>query len=167
MTAILGIDVGLDGALVLMRDGQIIAVRVMPTLRLKRGGKNKREIDPAVLCDWIERHDSGGEIAHAYIEQAGAMPGQGTSSVFAFGRSYGIILGVLAAFAIPVTVVHPARWKKALAVPAAKDGARARASELMPPHAHLWAPQRGELNAVQAAGVAEAGLIAYYGHHTR
>ena len=127
----------------------------MPTLILARAGKSKREVDAHVLADWIECERPG----HALIENVGAMPGQGVSSVFAFGKGYGVIIGVLCALQIPVTFVSPQRWKKALAVPAAKDGARARASQLLPSAASNW-------SRVKDDGRAEAALIALYGLQT-
>jgi crossover junction endodeoxyribonuclease RuvC len=96
----------------------------IPTLSLSRGGKAKREADAVELA---RRIDAAGPIAHAFVEQVGAMPGQGVSSVFAFGKVFGLALGILAANFIPHTLVAPQRWKRALVVPADKDGARAPA----------------------------------------
>ena len=153
-TVILGIDPGLSGAVALyVADTGALVVHDMPTLDLARGGKAKRELDAVELARLI---DAAGPIAHAYIEQVGAMPGQGVSSVFSFGKSYGLALGVLAANFIPHTLVPPQRWKRALGVPAAKDGARARASQLLPAHAALW-------TRVKDDGRAEAAMIALYG----
>ena len=125
----------------------------MPVFLLSRGGKTKRELDMhglvAILRNWV--------ISHAFVEQVASMPGQGVSSVFAFGQAYGAMLGVLAATGIPFTKVPPARWKRTLGVPAAKDGARARASELLPESAPLW-------RLVKHDGRAEAALIGLYGY---
>jgi crossover junction endodeoxyribonuclease RuvC len=149
-----GIDPGLSGALALLDapSGAVLDVADMPTLALSRGGKNKRELDAHALARLIgdRRPD------HAVVELVGTMPGQGVSSVFAFGRAYGILLGVLAARGVPYTLVAPVAWKRALGVPAAKDGARARASQLMPSAAHHWP-------LVKHDGRAEAALIAYFG----
>jgi crossover junction endodeoxyribonuclease RuvC len=157
---ILGIDPGFSGALAFFSrapsphfdDPRFLCVNDMPTLALVRGAKNKREIDPHLLSDLIESAKPG----HAFIEKVGSMPGQGVSSVFAFGEGYGIIKGVLAALQVPFTIVSPQRWKKALGVPAAKDGARARASQLLPGAACNW-PR------VKDDGRAEATMIALYG----
>jgi hypothetical protein len=67
-----------------------------------------------------------------------------------------ILIGVIAARSIPLTLVPPVRWKRALAVPKAKDGARARASQLLPGAAHQWQLRRHD-------GRAEAALLALYG----
>ena len=148
---ICGIDPGLDGALAFLVDGTI-AVFDMPTLRLSRNRTAKREIDAHLLADRIEEM----RPMQAFVELANAMPKQGTASMFAFGKGYGVVIGVLAALQVPVSFVPPQRWKKALRVPAAKDGARARASQLMPSAACNWP-------LVKHDGRAEAALIAYYG----
>ena len=151
MTIICGIDPGLSGALVFI-EGSFVDVSDMPTHALVRGGKNKREIDAHMLAAVLNDARPG----HAFIEQVGAMPGQGVSGVFAFGKSYGTIIGVLAALGVPMTFVNPRVWKKTLSVPAAKDGARARASQLLPAAAHWWP-------LVKHDGRAEAALIALWG----
>lgn len=154
---VLGIDPGLSGAVALYNASNgALQVDDMPTHELKRGGKNKRELDLPGLAGLF---DVNGLVRMAFVEQVGAMPGQGVSSVFAFGKAYGAVLGILAARNIPMTMVPPQRWKKALNVPAAKDGARARASQLLPSHAAHW-------KRVKDDGRAEAALIAYYGAQT-
>lgn len=150
---IVGIDPGLSGALAFFSpDGLVI--HDMPTHALTRGGKAKREIDLIGLAQLID--SAKPPISHAYVEAVGARPGQGSVSMFAFGKAYGIVLGVLAANFVPHTLVPPQRWKKALGVPADKDGARARASQLLPQHAALW-------SRVKDDGRAESALIAYWG----
>lgn len=148
---IAGIDPGLSGAICMQCDG-VFTVYDMPILALARGGKNKCEIDIHALA----RLFLNNRVGHAFLEQVGSMPGQGVSSVFAFGQAFGIIKGVLATAGVPFTMVPPVRWKKALQVPAAKDGARARASQLMPAAAHQWP-------LVKHDGRAEAALICFYG----
>lgn len=151
---VLGIDPGLSGAIALFTPATgALAVFDTPTLTLFRNGKAKRDPDAVELARLI---DAAGHIDHAYVEAVGAMPGQGVSSVFAFGKVFGLALGILAANFIPHTLVTPLRWKRALSVPAEKDGARARASQLMPAHAGLWCRAKDD-------GRAEAALIAYYG----
>ena len=154
MSLILGIDPGLSGALAFFTPGTgALVVHDVPVLALTRNGKAKREVDAVELARLV---DAAGPIDHAYIEAVGAMPGQGVSSVFAFGKVFGLLLGILAANFIPHTLVPPARWKRALRVPAEKDGARARASQLLPAHAGLWTRAKDD-------GRAEAALIAFYG----
>lgn len=153
---LLGIDPGLSGALAwLDHDGNVLAIEDMPTHELKRGGKIKRDIDRhrlAALLDLSSPHRPG----HVFIEQVGAMPGQGVTSMFAFGKTYGIVLGAVAAKGLPSSEVTPAVWKKRLGLATGKDAARKRASELLPGAAHRWP-------LVKHDGRAEAALIALYG----
>jgi crossover junction endodeoxyribonuclease RuvC len=133
---VIGIDPGLSGAVAFLDadTGVVVDVLDMPTHLLARGGKSKREVDPHTLAGAIGRD----RISHAFVEQVGAMPGQGVSGVFAFGKSFGITIGVLATLGVPMTFVAPNIWKRALQAPAVKDGARARATQLMPAAAHHW-----------------------------
>lgn len=152
---ILGVDPGLGGAICLYHSTEVVEVHDIPTFALSRNGKNKREVDAVALANLIGERVAG----HAFVEKVNAMPGQGSTSMFAFGKSYGVIIGVLAAYGVPMTFVAPRVWKKALGVPADKDGARARASQLMPENAWLWP-------LVKHDGRAEAALIAYWGVRT-
>jgi crossover junction endodeoxyribonuclease RuvC len=134
---IVGIDVGLSGALAFLDPSNPSTVEIfdIPVHLLARGGKAKREIDIVELIRLLAAR----RITHAFVEQVSSMPGQGLSSTFAFGKGFGIVLGVLASHSIPMTLIPPATWKRALGVPAAKDGARARASQLLPQCAGQWA----------------------------
>jgi crossover junction endodeoxyribonuclease RuvC len=149
---IVGIDPGLSGAIAVIGVAGRMDVYDIPTFDLVRNGKKKREVDIYALA----RLPCWDNIDYAWLEQVGAMPGQGVSSVFSFGQTYGIIKGILAARQVPFDTVTPRVWKAALHVPAAKDGARARASQLMPGAADRWARAKDD-------GRAEAALIAYYG----
>ncbi len=152
---IAGIDPGLGGGLCIL-DAVQPTIGAMtydiPTHLLERGRKVKREVDVHGLADLLRSQ----LIDHVFVEQAGAMPGQGVASMFAFGKVYGVILGVLGALGIPTTLVPPVVWKRTLCVPEGKHGARARASQLLPSVADQWrlAGQHGR---------AEAALIALYG----
>lgn len=151
---VVGIDPGLSGAVCMMLPDYGIADLIdMPTFVLPRGGKSKREIDAHALAQFLSKHPG---VAHVFVEQVGAMPGQGVSGMFAFGKSYGIVIGILAALDLPMTLVSSRRWKSNLGVPALKDGARARASQLMPSGAKWWPLKKHD-------GRAESALIAMYG----
>jgi crossover junction endodeoxyribonuclease RuvC len=93
--------------------------------------------------------------AHVVVEKVGAMPGQGVSSMFNFGRSAGIIEGVVAALRMPSTYVTPAAWTKAVGRAAGKDASRMRAMELFPTRADLFKRAKDD-------GRADAALIAYW-----
>jgi len=161
---IIGIDPGLSGAIALIEriDGEIrLEVFDVPIHQIKRGKSAKKELDAHTLAGIFLRGSlRKPQPYHAFIERVGAMPGQGVSSMFAFGKVYGAMLACVACFGLPYTLVTPVAWKKATGVPvgegASKDGSRARASQLMPQHASLWARVKDD-------GRAEAALIAYYG----
>jgi crossover junction endodeoxyribonuclease RuvC len=154
---IAAIDPGLSGALAFLDPAMPSTVETVdiPTHLLVRGGKNKRELDIVQLISIFAVR----RLTHCFIEQVGAMPKQGVSSVFAFGKAFGIVLGIVAARSIPVTLVPPAppaRWKRVMQVTKSKDGCRARASQLLPEAAHQWPLRKHD-------GRAEAALIALYG----
>ena len=151
---IIGIDPGLSGALCFLNSGEsICAIYDMPTLSLSRSGKNRREIDAYALANQLSPN---GLVGHAFVEQSWPRPDDGAMAGFAFGKSYGIVIGVLAARGVPVTFVSPQAWKRALGLPKGKDAARARASELMPSGSRLWPLKKHD-------GRAEAALIALWG----
>ncbi len=155
MSFIIGIDPGAGGAIaILERGGRLVHVFDMPAVEVVTGGKAKRRVSPEMLAAELRLYNVDGTVA--FIEQVGAMPGQGVSSMFAFGEAFGLAKGVLAGLAIPVQSVTPGKWKKALQLNAGKDGARAKA-------AALWPEQAGEFRRVKDDGKAEAALIAYWG----
>ena len=149
---ILGIDPGLSGALALL-SGDGIEVFDVPTLKARARG---REVNWPEVARWV---DAAGHIDHAVIEEVGSRPGQGVSSMFKFGYVAGGLRGIVSAHFIPVTLVTPQQWKREMAVPKEKDGARARASELLPSHCHLFVR-------VKDHGRAEAALIALWGRRS-
>jgi crossover junction endodeoxyribonuclease RuvC len=149
---IIGIDPGASGAVaILEKSGKLIHVFDMPSLELMAGGKAKRRVNPEMLAAELKLYADQG--ATAVVEQVGAMPGQGVSSMFAFGESFGLAKGVLAGLRIPTSTVTPGKWKKAMGVNAGKDGSRAKAAQ-------LWPSQAGEFKRVKDDGKAEACLIA-------
>lgn len=149
---VLGIDVGLNGAIAIVSDGQLIELHDMPTVSLERNNKTKRMVNAAELARLIRQ----GKPDCAYLERLNAMPGQGVSSMFSMGQSLGVVLGILAALDIPTTTIPPRTWQKALDVPQGKDGSRYRASQLFPAHADKFARVKDD-------GRSDATLIAAYG----
>lgn len=109
-------------------------------------------VDAATLATRIEQM----RPALAVIEMVGAMPGQGVASTFHFGKSYGTIIGVAAALKIPVHFVAPTKWKRHFGLSKDKELSRARALELWPARAELFAKKKHH-------GRAEAALLARYG----
>lgn len=150
---IIGIDPGLSGAVVFLNTAtHDLDIYDMPTVEVTRNGKKKRELSAQLLSNIL----SGHKVTAAYLERVNAMAGQGVSSVFSFGRSSGIVEGILAAFDIPTTLVTPQAWQKAMEVRAGKDGSRERAMQLFPAHAGMFARVKDD-------GRSDAALIAAYG----
>ena len=149
---VLGIDVGLNGAIALVEDGQLLEVHDMPTVSLERNNKTKRMVNAQALALIIRRAKADA----AYLERLNAMPGQGVTSMFSMGQSLGVVLGVLAACEVPTTTIPPRTWQKALDVPQGKDGSRYRAAQLFPESADLF-------KRVKDDGRSDAALIAAYG----
>jgi crossover junction endodeoxyribonuclease RuvC len=123
----------------------------MPTLEVDSGKTKKRHISAAGLRNILEGYPN----SHVVIEKVGALPGNGSVSIFNFGRSAGIIEGVVAALRMPHTYVTPAAWTKAVGRAAGKDASRMRAMELFPAKADLFKRAKDD-------GRADAALIAYY-----
>ena len=132
---VMSIDPGLSGALAVFIDDVLIDVVDMPTHELSRNGKAKRQIAAADLAGIFTQHDP----RHVIVEKVSAMPGQGVTSMFSFGRSLGIIEGIIAAYNISVTFVTPGVWTKGIGRGAGKDASRARACELYPAHQKQFA----------------------------
>jgi len=153
----IGIDPGLSGAIaVITEDSQQTSLQIhdMPTMTVDRNGKAKRQVSANELADLLSLYD--GKDCHVYCERVSAMAGQGVTSVFSFGRSFGMIEGILAALKIPVTFVAPATWVKGVGRGPGKDASRARAMELFP-------LQQEFFKRVKDDGRADAALIAHWG----
>lgn len=154
---ILGIDPGLSGAVAYLGTSpHVVHVEDTPTLTVVGGSGNRREYNLAEMRALLTRYQ---DISMAYIEKVHSMPGQGVRSMFTMGMGYGAWLGMLAALAIPYTLVTPQRWKKAMLADQAgqdKDASRLRAIQLFPTEARYFARKKDD-------GRAEAVLIAEYG----
>lgn len=149
---VLGVDPGLHGALAFFDpDLGLLIIKDMPTVEVVRNGKKKNEISPQMLAALLREH----EVSAACLERVGAMPGQGVSSMWSFGRSQGLIEGALAMNNTPVTLVPPQTWRKAVKTREGKDGSRLRAAELFPRDAAFFARKKDD-------GRADAALIAWY-----
>jgi len=149
----IGIDPGLDGAIAFFDlDKAHLSVVDMPVVEVTRNGKKKRELNAQLVANVFRC--VGGDMT-AVLERVNAMPGQGVSSVFSFGRSSGIMEGVLAGMQIPLTIVTPQIWQKAAQARGGKDGSRQRATELFPAYAGLFGRKKDD-------GRADAACMAWY-----
>jgi crossover junction endodeoxyribonuclease RuvC len=154
MKYIIGIDPGATGAVAILdHEGDLIEVWDIPTVALGAKGTKKR-ISPEMLASELRNWQ---DAAVCYLEQVAARPGQGVSSMFAFGESLGIIRGILAGMSIPVVLVTPAKWKRDMILPtSSKEYSRQRAAQNWPKHA-------GEFARVKDDGRAEAALLGLWG----
>jgi crossover junction endodeoxyribonuclease RuvC len=146
----IGIDPGASGAIVMLEDDQPIEWMIMPTYKV---GSATR-VNASELCHFM---DQGKYVDHVFIEQVGAMPGQGVTSMFNFGHSCGTVMGVVATLGYSHTMVTPQKWKKnAGLIGTDKEAARARAIQIWPSWRALDTKGKGQ-------ALADAALIARYG----
>ena len=130
---IIGIDPGISGSICFLQDGKILDVIEMPTMT--EGKKNKKQVNGSQIYNEICKitKDIEKQEIRVVIEQVSAMPGQGVTSMFNFGQSFGILKGISSAMQLPVYFVRPAKWKKYFnLLNSEKDASRTRAIEIFP-----------------------------------
>ena len=128
---IIGIDPGLNGAIVIMENNKVLSVFDMPVM--SEGKKNKRQLNSAQLVRIIKENTLANDDINVVVEQVNAMPGQGVTSMFNFGQTFGAIKGVCAALELPIFFVRPAKWKKHFElINSSKDSSRTKAIEMYP-----------------------------------
>ena len=130
---IIGIDPGISGSICFFENGKIIDVIEMPTMT--EGKKNKRQVNGSQIYNEInkkiEKYEN--QNVRVVIEQVSAMPGQGVTSMFNFGQSFGILKGICSAMRLPMYFVRPAKWKKYFSlINSEKDASRTRVIEMFP-----------------------------------
>ena len=130
---IIGIDPGISGSICFFEDGKIIEVIEMPVMT--EGKKNKKQVNGSQIYNEILKVISKIEKKNVrvVIEQVSAMPGQGVTSMFNFGQSFGILKGICSAMQLPMYFVRPAKWKKYFGlIKSEKDASRTKAIEMFP-----------------------------------
>ena len=130
---IIGIDPGLSGSICFFDDGKIVDVIDMPTMT--DGKKNKKQVNGAQIYNEISARLKNIEKRNVrvVIEHVSAMPGQGVTSMFNFGQSFGILKGICSAMQLPMLFVRPAKWKKYFnLINSEKDASRTKAIEIFP-----------------------------------
>ena len=129
---IIGIDPGISGSICFFKDGRILEVIEMPVMT--EGKKNKKQVNGAqIYNEFLKRINKKDDEIRVVIEQVSAMPGQGVTSMFNFGQSYGILKGICSAMQLPMFFVRPAKWKKYFnLINSQKDASRTRAIEIFP-----------------------------------
>ena len=157
---IIGIDPGISGAISFFEDGKILDVVEMPTMT--EGKKNKRQVNGSQVYNEIlkKTNQLDKKEIRVIIEQVSAMPGQGVTSMFNFGQSFGILKGVCSAMQLPMYFVRPAKWKKYFSlINSEKDASRTKAIEIFPYFST-------NLSKKKDSNKADAILIASYYHET-
>ena len=130
---IIGIDPGISGSICFFQDGKIIDVVEMPTMT--EGKKNKKQVNGSQIYNEISARIKklDNKDIKVVIEQVSAMPGQGVTSMFNFGQSFGILKGICSAMQLPIYFVRPAKWKKYFnLINSEKDASRTKAIEIFP-----------------------------------
>ena len=157
---IIGIDPGISGSICFFEQGKILDVIEMPTMT--EGKKNKRQVNGSQIYNEILKRVEKAEKQNVrvIIEQVSAMPGQGVTSMFNFGQSFGILKGICSAMQLPMYFVRPAKWKKYFGlINSQKDASRTRVIEIFPYFS-------SQLTKKKDSNKADAILIASFYHET-
>mgnify|MGYP006191190919 FL=1 len=156
---IIGIDPGLSGGIAILEDNVIKVLFDMPVM--SDGKKNKRQLNSALLVRLIKDNIKDTEDTVMVVEQVNAMPGQGVTSMFNFGQTFGAIKGICAALGLPIFLVRPAKWKKHFElINSSKDASRTKAIEMYPSISE-------QLSKKKDVNKSDAILIARYYSETR
>ena len=157
---IIGIDPGISGSICFLEDGKITDVIEMPTMT--EGKKNKKQVNGSQIYNEILKRINKFQKKdiRVIVEQVSAMPGQGVTSMFNFGQSFGILKGICSAMQLPIYFVRPAKWKKYFnLINSEKDASRTRAIEIFPYFS-------SQLSKKKDANKADAILIASFYYET-
>ena len=156
---ILGIDPGLSGAIAILENKKVLKIFDMPVMA--EGKKNKKQLNSALLVSIIKNNTNSEEDAAVVVEQVNAMPGQGVTSMFNFGQTFGAIKGVCAALNLPIFFVRPSKWKKYFElINSSKDSSRTKVIEMYP-------SLSDQLSKKKDVNKSDAILIARYYYDTR
>jgi crossover junction endodeoxyribonuclease RuvC len=157
---IIGIDPGISGSICFFEDGKILDVIEMPTMT--EGKKNKKQVNGSQIYNEIAKRieQTDKRDIKVIIEQVSAMPGQGVTSMFNFGQSFGILKGMCSAMQLSMYFVRPAKWKKYFnLINSQKDASRTKAIEIFPYFS-------SNLSKKKDSNKADAILIASYYYET-
>ena len=157
---IIGIDPGVSGSICFLKDGKILDVIEMPVMN--EGKKNKKQVNGAQIYNEITKkiNSNPGTNTRVVIEHVTAMPGQGVTSMFNFGQSFGVLKGICSAMRLPMFFVRPAKWKRYYnLINSEKDASRTRAIEIFPDFS-------SQLSKKKDSNKADAILIASFYYET-
>tara|TARA_B100000700_G_scaffold17241_1_gene17057 strand:- start:301 stop:789 length:489 start_codon:yes stop_codon:yes gene_type:complete len=156
---IIGVDPGLNGALAVLDGNKIIEVFDIPVMA--EGKKNKRQLNSAELSSILRNNMLNNENTIVVVEQVNAMPGQGVTSMFNFGQTFGAIKGICAALGLPIFFVRPSKWKKHFdLINSSKDASRTKVIEMYPSISNLLSKKKD-------VNKSDAILIARFYNETR
>jgi len=128
---IIGIDPGISGAICVLKEGKILEVYEMPTMI--DGKKNKRQVNGAEVTNIFLKELNKENTAKVVVEHVTAMPGQGVTSMFNFGQSFGVLKGICAALKLPIYFVRPVKWKKYFnLINSEKEASRTKVIQIFP-----------------------------------
>ena len=151
---IIGIDPGLSGAIAVLEDNKVLNIFDIPVM--SEGKKNKRQLNSALLVSLLKENINKDEEVAVVVEQVNAMPGQGVTSMFNFGQTFGALKGICAALELPIFFVRPSKWKKHFElINSSKDASRTKVIEMYPMMAT-------ELSKKKDVNKSDAILIARY-----
>ena len=156
---IIGVDPGVSGGISILENKKVIEVYDMPTMI--EGKKNKRQVNGSQVTNIIKENVDTNKETTVVVEHVNAMPGQGVTSMFNFGQSFGVIKGVCAALSLPIYFVRPTKWKKYFnLIKTNKDASRTKVIEVYP---HI----SSKLSRKKDSNKADAILIARYFNDTQ
>jgi len=156
---IIGIDPGITGGISVLENKKIIEVYDTPTMI--DGKKNKRQVNGAQVTNIIKDNLKKTEEVVVVVEQVNAMPGQGVTSMFNFGQSFGVIKGICSALSLPIYFVRPSKWKKHFnLIKTNKEASRTKVIEIYPEISN-------KLSRKKDSNKADAILIARYFNDTQ
>ena len=128
---IIGIDPGLSGAIAVLENNKVLNIFDIPVM--SEGKKNKRQLNSALLVNLLKENINKEEEVAVVVEQVNAMPGQGVTSMFNFGQTFGALKGICAALELPIYFVRPSKKKKHFElINSSKDASRTKAIEMYP-----------------------------------
>ena len=128
---IIGIDPGLSGAIAVLENNKVLNIFDIPVM--SEGKKNKRQLNSALLVNLLKENINKEEEVAVVVEQVNAMPGQGVTSMFNFGQTFGALKGICAALELPIFFVRPSKWKKHFElINSSKDASRTKVIEMYP-----------------------------------
>jgi len=156
---ILGIDPGVSGAISVLENKKVIEIFDMPTMI--DGKKSKRQVNGAQVSNIFKERLKDDKEIIVVVEHVNAMPGQGVTSMFNFGQSFGVIKGISSALSLPIYFVRPTKWKKHFnLIKTNKDASRTKAIEIYPEIS-------SKLSRKKDSNKADAILIARYFNDTQ